>query len=180
MLSRQDSLFMFQRNYAFVGRSTFTKPKIPKFFCYRSLAQLLSTDLSLLLLLLAGKNILFTQYIFSMVKSDEQLKLYKNDTGNDEPLKNSKPKSKIRIYRIQMPYSDMLDNFTYGRQSRIGFGPSTCMTKPTCHRSRREEGGNESSQEWSDGSVYSGEYKDGHRHGHGEARWPNGEVITSS
>eukprot|EP00795_Rhopilema_esculentum_P016516 gene16516-7938_t len=71
----------------------------------------------------------------------------------------------------------MLDNFTYGRQSRIGFGPSTCMTKSTFHRSRKEEGENESSQEWSDGSVYSGEYKDGHRHGHGEARWPNGEIY---
>ena len=34
----------------------------------------------------------------------------------------------------------------------------------------------ESTQTWSDGSVYKGFFKDGRRHGKGEERWPNGEV----
>ena len=35
-------------------------------------------------------------------------------------------------------------------------------------------------QTWSDGSVYKGLFKDGRRHGHGEERWPNGEVSFVS
>lgn len=31
-------------------------------------------------------------------------------------------------------------------------------------------------QTWSDGSVFSGSFQNGHRHGRGEATWPNGEV----
>ena len=37
----------------------------------------------------------------------------------------------------------------------------------------------EKTQIWSDGSIFSGNFQNGHRHGKGEARWPNGEVDLS-
>ena len=35
----------------------------------------------------------------------------------------------------------------------------------------------ENIQQWNDGSIYDGSFKNGLRDGSGEARWPNGEVC---
>ena len=34
----------------------------------------------------------------------------------------------------------------------------------------------EKTQTWSDGSIFSGNFQNGHRHGKGQSKWPNGEV----
>ena len=54
----------------------------------------------------------------------------------------------------------------------------TLRSKPTSRLDQSIQTEKGSIQVWSDGSVYEGFFKDGRRHGHGEERWPNGEVSV--